>query len=65
MGSNKLNTTIDKIIKEYFSNSKRPLLEIIEGQISIFDLLTKNDLKNCSTKSIDILNKKSKGEKNE
>ncbi len=38
---------------------------IIEGQISIFDLLTKNDLKNCSTKSIDILNKKSKGEKNE
>lgn len=39
--------------------------EILKGQISIFDLLTKNDLKNCSTKSIDSLNKKSKGEKNE
>ncbi len=41
---------------------------IIEGQISIFDLQIKNDfnnLKNCSTKSIDILNKKSKGEKYE
>ncbi len=35
---------------------------IIEGQISIFDLQIKNDfndLKNRSTKSIDILNKKS------
>ncbi len=39
--------------------------KILKGQISIFDLLTKNNLKNCSTKSIDILNKKSKGEKYE
>ena len=41
---------------------------IIEGQISIFDLQIKNDfndLKNRSIKSINILNKKSKGEKNE
>lgn len=30
MGSNKLDRTINKIIKEYFSNTKRPLLEIID-----------------------------------
>lgn len=30
MGSNKLDITINKIIKEYFSNTKRPLLEIID-----------------------------------
>ncbi len=29
MGSNKLDITINKIIKEYF-NTKRPLLEIID-----------------------------------
>ncbi len=33
--------------------------KILKGQISIFDLLSKNDFKKCSTKSIDILNKKS------
>ncbi len=30
MGSNKLDRTINNIVKEYFGNTKRPLLEIID-----------------------------------